>query len=533
MLVREPFMPVRPTWLRALGLVALAIGLSVFAWWPMLDLEFYFVLHAAAGFVCMWILARHELRLSREAAFVSSGCWAFSGAHALHFSGTGFQWAASLYIPLVVFLWRRAEKDVRFAVGLGMLLSLQFWGAGVYAIMLQSVMLVGETITRAWRPSRWKGILRALVVAGFVAFLLSAGRAIPVVYQMLSHKRQLGVETDALQWNTIRDIVLARNHSRGVVGQTYTWPEYGNYIGPLIFTLVVFGVVLGSLEFPWLLVAGVWTFLFMLGHSGKYAPWHLLKENVYPFTNMRVPSRFTVPVGMFLAAFAGIGVDRVGRLAFRISRRINIARAVRTAAFGLGLIGVGDLCVSTAIWIADSYYGAPIKKDVVVSPKLYLDGPGLAGFVDQPRQNRGRAECWDEWGWEREAALWAGDVPQAKPLDKKLAIVTDVTRTQNTFTADVEASKPTRVLFNSTYDLGWRTSVGEVVDNNELLGVDVPAGHWMVYVRYWPRGLTVGIVITWVGIFGVSAFFVIPGVRARRRRRKLDALAPLPPQVQV
>ena len=579
--------PLRPAWLRAVGLVSLALGLSVFAWWPMLAaypktetyegpylqqaleaarvsvvryhelplwntfncggvplwdnpqgfiatplvwplllafdttrvLSIWYVGHVAIGFVCMWILARHELGLSREGTFVAAGMWAFSGIHSLQFTGTGFHWAASMYMPLAIFLWRRAERDLRAAAGLAILMSLEFYGGAVYPIMLTTVMLLGETLTRVWQPARMKGIARAACVAGLWAFLLSAARLIPVIYQSSAHKRGLPVETDALDWTTLKDMFLARTHTREIPGHTYLWPEFGNYVGPLLLGLALIGLLTGAPSHVWVLVTLVWVFGFMLGHAGRWAPWHLLNAHVFPFKDMRVPSRFTTPVGLFLALFAGVGVDRIERMTLFVTRQRRVANAAHLAALGIGLVGVGDLCTAGYHWIADSYNGPPLKR---TSPAahLYLEGPRLASFVDQPRQNRGRFECWEEWGWERGAPLWPGDVPQARATDPTTGAVTGVSRTTNTFTADIVASAPTRVRFNTSFDLAWRTSVGNVVEDDRVLGVDFPAGSHHVVVKYWPRGLTAGFILSGAGVLSVTAYFVVPGVKRRRRRAR-------------
>jgi hypothetical protein len=351
-----------------------------------------------------------------------------------------------------------------------------------------------------------------------VAFLLSAGRLIPVVYQGMAHHRSLRTEHDSLQWSTLKDMFLSRTHSRGVTGQEYVWPEFGNYVGPILFGLAVLGVALGAVEHFWLVFALAWAFVFMLGHAGEWAPWHVLKMHVYPFKDMRVPSRFNVPVGMLLSACAGIGVDKVPRVFSRWCTRQSAVSAVRTGVMAFGLVGVGDMIAAGYPAIEDSYVGAPIDEHVKASDHLYLEGPNLAGFVDQPRQNRGRFECWDEWGFERDAPLWKGDVPQAKGKDNDVA-ASNVTRTQSSFTLDVDARKPGRVLLNTSYDMAWRTSAGKVVDASEQLGVDVPAGKLHLRVWYWPRGLTGGLVLTSLGVAGTLAFFLWD---ARRRRRSLD-----------
>jgi uncharacterized membrane protein YfhO len=95
------------------------------------------------------------------------------------------------------------------------------------------------------------------------------------------------------------------------------------------------------------------------------------------------------------------------------------------------------------------------------------------------------------------------------------AVVEVADRTPNTFTIDVVVSRPgARVLVNSTYDRGWRTNVGTVRDDNKLLVVELPAGRHRVHLRYWPWGLTVGLVFTLGTALAVAAWAAL-GLRRR------------------
>jgi uncharacterized membrane protein YfhO len=102
--------------------------------------------------------------------------------------------------------------------------------------------------------------------------------------------------------------------------------------------------------------------------------------------------------------------------------------------------------------------------------------------------------------------LWEGDVPQARVKDGS-AIVEVANRTQNTFTLEVDASRNTRVFINTGYDRGWRTDIGEAIEINKQLAIDLPAGHHKVHIKYWPHGLTLGFVLLALGIAGIAGYF--------------------------
>lgn len=475
-------------------------------------MAFWYVVHSAIGFVCMWLLARSELKLSRAASLVAAAVWAFNGFHQQHYSGGHFTFVPFLYFPLALFLWRRGELQLGMAVALGVLVAWMFWEGGVYPLPHLGLILAAETLMRAWPPRRVIAIVRAAAVVGLIGFGLSASRMLPVVDQLRSHTRSLGAETDSMQWTTLKQIFLARSHPRHVDGQQYVWPEFGAYVGPILLALAAAGIVVAGLENLWVVMLLIFAALLMAGHAGKYAPWSILKGHVFPFKEMRVPSRFRCEVTLFLSALVGLALDRLPRAMGRQlggprSMKVGTLRALLVA---FALVGVGDMMGVGLTWFETCFTGPPAVH-VAPSARLFYGGPNLAQMIDQPRQNRGRLQCWDEWGLYQGAPLWEGDVPQARATSSSITVEV-ANRTQNTFTLDLDAREPGRILVNSSFDYGWRTNVGTLAEQNRQLVLDVPAGRQHVVLKYWPRGFTAGIVINAVTLFGLVGY-----VLARRR----------------
>ena len=571
----------KPVWLRAMGLGALALFLSAFAWWPMLAaypstqngdgqyfhriveaarvsvvrfhewplwnpfecggvplwdnpqsiiasplvwlaiplgvtraMEAWYVLHSAFGFVCMWLFARHDLKLSRAATFAAAAIWAFSGFHQHHDSGGHAAFVSFLYLPLSLLLWRRAAEDLRCALGLGLLLATMIYEGAVYPLPHLAVLLAAETLMRAWPKGRLLKIIRAGAVVGLVAVSVGAMRFLPVIDQLRTHARSMGPETDFLSWKTFKLIFLDRDHPRFVEGQSYVWTEYATYVGPLCLLLAFVGIVTCGFEYLWMLALLLLMGTLMFGHFAHYAPWAILKRHVFPFKEMRVPSRFRVEVSLFLSAFAGVGVDRLS-LAAKSWLKPGWSDAARTAFLAVGLLAAGDV-MSVGISTFPQFFTSPPETPVRASTRLYFGGPDLAPFLDEPRQNRGRLQCWDEWGFGAGAPLGEGDLPQARATEKG-AHVEVANRTANTFTLDVNVEKPSRILINSTYDRGWRSSAGTLVEQNHQLALDLQkTGRYRVHLVYWPRTLPLGIALTALGIAGIAGY----AVRRRRTRKE-------------
>jgi len=503
-----------PLWDNPEGLGAAPVVLALLPLGTTIASELSYVVHSALGFVCMWLFVRNEIKLSRGAALVASAAFAFAGVHNQHLTGGHPTFAPYLYYPLALLFWRRAESDLRAAVGLGALVALMMHEGGTYPLPQLALFLGLETVTRLWPPRRLLPIARAAAVVVVVGICLGASRFLPVIDQLRAHPRQLGEEHDAMKWQTVWDAFFARDHGRGVVGQEYAWTEYGDYMGPVLFVLSVLGILLGGLENAWMLVLLGVAFALMIGHFGPLAPASILKAHVYPFKQMRVPSRFVAWVAVFLAAYAGVAVDRLRALANRLTPGKH-APEVRAAILVVGLLGAADL-MAVGIRFGAQFFNEAPAGHPPASPRLTLGGKDMAAFIDQPRQHRGRVECWEEWAFGVGAPLWQGDVPQARAASPK-AVIRSVDRTQNTFTVEVHASAPSRVLLNTAYDRGWTSSVGTVVEKDKLLAVDVPAGDFRMVVRYWPRGLTPGLWLSGITVTALVAFWVWRG----RRRRAL------------
>lgn len=428
----------------------------------------WYVTHAAIGFVGMWLFVRHELKLTRVAAFAAATLWACGVGHTTQYAGGHAALTTFLFLPLAVMLWRRAEENVDFAVGLGLLVAYIMLEGGAYPLVHTALVLGVETLLRAIQIRRIPKIARAGIIVMAVGLTVGACRFLPVFDQLRSHKRELGVETDAISYETLKQMYFDKTHGWYLDGQSYVWPEYSTYCGWLVLGVAFLGIAAAAGETWWLLLLGTFVFLTMLGHRGPHYPWAYLKEHVFPFTAMRVPSRFRLSLMMFIAAYVGLAIDRVPQLlrSARISARTS--DAARSVVIAIALIGAGDVAGLANIIVAEKFISTP-ESEIEPSPNMYLEGPKHAPFIDQPMQNRGRIACDDSWPFTAGAPLWVGDVPQAKTADPTAATVPNVTRTQNTMTIHVVASRYARILVNMPYEKNWRTNVGTLVDDNKLM----------------------------------------------------------------
>ncbi len=483
----------------------------------------WYILHTAAGFASMWLFSRRELGLTRAAAFASASLWAVGVGHVTQYAG-GHATLCNFYLfPLALLLFRRSEESLDCAVGLGLLFAFMFFEGSLYPLVHTSLLLVCEAIIRLLSsepreiPGRLGRMARGALATSVVTVFLTACRLLPVFDQVSRHKRGLGIETDAISLETLKAMFFARHHGWTVPGQTYVWPEFASYFGYVTIILCIVGLIVAVWDNAWLAALGICAFALMMGHFASWAPWHVLKEHVFPFNSMRVPSRFRLYVAFFIASFVGLAADRLHVVVRRLGFGVKAAQLARVFTLGFALFAAGDVYAVAHETVTQKYVAAP-ETAVRPSTRLSLEGPGLAPFLDQPRQNRGRITCADSWPFTEGAPVWTGDVPQARALDAN-ATVEVADRTPNTFTLEVDVRAPARVAVNTPFELGWRTDVGRAVEDKKLLVLELPPGRHRVNVRYWPRGMTLGLVLSCVGVAGVVAFFT----RRSWRRKKAAA----------
>ena len=474
-------------------------------------------LHTVFAFASMWLFARFDLGLSRFATLATACLWATAGFHVAHELAGHLTFAPFGFFPLAMLLWRRAS-DLKYAVGLGLLFAWMFYEGAVYPLPIFGVLLGIETLVRIGSaPRSILTIARSAVVTVCIFVGIAAARLVPVVFQLARHKRTIGIETDHMSLRQLLAALLSQ--APRAVGR-WGWHEYSCYVGIGALTLAILGLATAKRRHAWLLIVGAFAAVITLGAAGRYAPWTVLHARVYPFKEMRVPSRFLVGVSFTIAALFGLGADAWRSLAE--SPRWRRLGEVVSSAFitALAFLSAGD-----AVGFSEGRTAAAFTARANVrgerAARLHLVPWDLEPWtrnidpINLPTRNMGRTVCWDEWGFGAGAPLWLGDVPQARVADEASGVLEAESRTQNSFSLSVRSEAPTTVRLNTTYDHGWRTNVGRLVDAQKQLVLELPPGAHDIRVHYWPVGMTAGLCVTLATTIGL----LVIGYRVRRRVR--------------
>ena len=441
-------------------------------------------------------------------------------------------------VPWVLLFFERGMKERRFAVAGGFVVAWMILCGGTYTtpytvqlLLLASVYwsfrieLVKEPMTRGlsgWSP--WI----ALSLMGVVAFGLSAVRLLPMVDVVLGIPRELlgrQVETPGRVVSALFEV-----SGPGYQGDAY--------VGIPIGVLAALALLGRNRSGRWFAGAALFFALMALGEIFPWAPYSIFRK-LPVFNQLRDPYRYVVLVSMFLCLAASRGLTSIEELPRdlldRLRRRHNgvpFPPAILRAAWLLGLVlALGVVAYgSTELLASQRVREGSLFEEPGVSPSHQRFRQARGNRWDAqiwPSVNLGSLHCFEETKF-RQAEGLRGDLrAEEYPLDPALASVTRRSWTPHSIALTVSASEPTRIVINQNYHASWRSSVGEVVDHEGLLAIDVPTGRHELTLRFRDNTAMVGLTVSILAWLALLVWLARAGVRRARQWR--DTWRALPP----
>ncbi|MGF1466291.1 MAG: hypothetical protein ACFCGT_09165 [Sandaracinaceae bacterium] len=501
--------------------------------------KLFVLLHHAVGWLGTYALGRRLYRLAPAPAALTATVWSFGGAFAWDAAGGHATFLALHYAPWIWLFWRRANDDLRYAVGVALGMTLQLLEGGTYAFVLTFLLLfvdaVGQVVAgvppllgrlgaavrdgvrgrlraaggRVAAAARtYLPLLRTAAVAGVLTALLGSVRLLPVYLTLSRFPRR----TQAEDGQTLEDLLLAltgREPQPWHWGHRWVWAEYGAFIGWTCVLLALLGaaVALRRRRAAWLVPTALLFGACAMGNRGAWWPWPLL-HHLPVFASMHVPSRFHVLLTLPVALLAGVAADAILR-ALRRSLGSPGGQALAAGLLWLLVFGAGAEVLTNSFRIAARWDGPTI--DAEAGGRFHYVGRAayLESYASYPRRHVGTASCYDPLPWRVGRGFWVGEGPQARIDPPGAGEVTGWGRSHLRVWAEVRLSAPARVRFNQNYDDGWAPSVGRAVDEGGLYAVDAPAGEHRIEATYRPWDLPWALGLSAIGALLSALLWVL------------------------
>jgi len=451
-----------------------------------------------------------RLGLSEGAAWVAGTSMALSGTQAQHLGGGHVGWVGFALVPWVLWAFHASlDGDRRMVIVGGAFLAWIFfhWGAYQYPYTCVALGVYGlllGLIRRQIGASLGVGLGMAFVSLGLVAV-----RLLPLVAFISQHPRSVR-DVDRLSLSDLWEIYAVRHEARRFGHHGWAWPEYGNYYGVLGVGLVAVGLffALRRRRGAWvpLVLCALLFVAFQMG-NWPFLPWSWLRQ-LPVFENLRVPSRFTALVSVFVAPLLGLAAQRLSTLGPR----------PKLAAFGAVLVffvhGVDVAEFNRRQWLQT--FGTPPPRDPP-SPDFHNVSGDHRRMYAYPRVNRGSIDCFEESPLPRSKRLQAEAAQEEYSIPADAGAVRRVEWTPNAILLDVSLTRSATIAVNQNWAPGWRSDHGDPISHEGLLALPMPPGDARVRFVYRPPYFWLGVILSLLTAVAAAGWLTLAPVTARPR----------------
>jgi hypothetical protein len=341
-------------------------------------------------------------------------------------------------------------------------------------------LLATDVVTRRW--SRIAPLVGMAIVLVVLSVAVSMVRLWPVAENLAASPRLLGGKPGMAPLSIVKMLV-------GEKGSQFLKGDF--LIGLPVVPLVLAGVfrrrALPSLA---LCVLSYW---FALGYRTEHSIFEVLRT-IPPYTMLRAPERFLVFMAFGAATVAALGVR-----GFEVAARRRYPSLFLVAlACQLVLVGDAVLLVHLGQTKEQARHLDPEPPIVEREFRQSRGNRWLAAYY--PFMSRGTLTCFDDYD-VAQSPLLRGDLPLEEYLkDPSAGTVKRAFWSPDRVVLDVHLTKSARVYVNQNWHPGWRASDGDVVSEDGLLAVDLPAGSHEVSLEFKPRSAIAGLAVTLVAL---------------------------------
>ncbi len=488
------------------------------AFGPMVGMHLEVTLHLAIAWAGGYVFAR-LLGMKPLAAVVAATVFPASGWFPLHLGEGHVTFLAVAYLPWLLSLIMLAGKHLgACAVAGGLLLALSFFEGGeillICGLPVIALYALYESVHRRSLRS-----IEFLAIAGALALGFAAIKLIPALEVLRAHPRTPWGPAWVM-WHDLPRILFSRSQEQLALHDRF-FIEFGTYTSPAFVILALAGLVMFRLRvLPWIVIG--WFLILCVRGDNCLIPIFSWMKKLPLLSDMRLSSRFLIPLSFCIAIVAGLGAD-------------ELIKRFGTAGFWIVVVlllaGTGDSLMVGTPFLKHAFDRTPHYFPRSLKFREIADGDTFDQTV-VAQANMGFVHCYEYTKWNtnvigyneagyrgEEYMLGAGTVRLSRWSPNRLSY-------------EIDTPSPAMLVINQNYDPGWRVGSGSgiLMQENGLLAVAVPAGRQTIVLTYRGRAFVIGAIISLLTVLLACVIWWWSERTARPIRppaeRTADALAP-------
>jgi hypothetical protein len=475
-----------------------------------------------------WLLAG---QLTRSVSARTFACLVFvaNGRFALQ-ATTGHLWHLQYcYVPWAFWAFERLLAEKRLALAPlclgGAAFASMVYAGGIYPLPQAALLLGVYALARAALEKTWLPLFRCATL-GVVAVGLSAPKLFAVALDF-GERPRLVPSTEAIDFLLLWRALVAPGQTPGsspIAVPAWGWHEYGMYIGWAPALLVLLGVLWWAPRRELALkLTGAVALALGFGAFHSLAPWTLLHQ-VGLFRSQHVPTRWLYPALLLLGVAAAAAF---GRSLEKLRQRQNLDLALLAGCL-LVAVDIGreaSLSLAHAFWMrARPLQEAPAFEQFERTPRRlqYWRRDYAPEAVPATLVGVGVLQC----TMHASLNIWAPKAGNGRPFGMgtrgrdSAGYRGEAFTASGTGTARVVAFSPNEVVvevtgaragdqlvINQNFDPGWRVDGRPAERYHDAIAARLPVASGRFTFRFWPRGLSLGLVALALTLSGLGASY--------------------------
>ncbi len=269
------------------------------------------------------------------------------------------------------------------------------------------------------------------------------------------------------------------------------WPPFQNEAWYLVtLPAAAVGAIALLRRRAWWLGGALLIWLWLAAGTGISPSLFGLLRQLPVFSLLRNSERFLVMAALAIAMGASFALsDAAARL--RLKKPPQFAKPL----WVISLAGV----LAAVPWLMNDFTLAASKRTMSASPREELRpfhqarGNRWAAASFGP-MSRGSLACWEAYGVPQSTKLRADSTQESWLVGP--GVLEERGWSPQRLQFHVELEQPARVVINQNHHRGWKSNAGEVVSEDGLLAVELPAGRHDLSLRFLPVSAVGGITVS-------------------------------------